>query len=119
MWSIPKVSSCSPKRLALGSLQRLGDDAGLTGQTLLTEPARFGWLLADAEFDSEGNHHVVRQKTGALSVIPRPSAAESIFSAVKRKLSTRAPGRSLEMQRIQALLLGLTYNLYRLKPCSV
>jgi hypothetical protein len=39
-------------------------------------------------------------------VIPRPSAAESIFSAVKLKLSTRAPGKSLEMQRIQALLLG-------------
>ena len=52
-------------------------------------------------------------------MIPRPSAAESIFSAVKLKLSTRAPGKSLEMQRIQALLLGLTYNLNRLKPCSV
>jgi Transposase DDE domain len=49
----------------------------------------------------------------------RRALVESVFSAVKRKLSTRAPGRSLEMQRIQALLLGLAYNLYRLKPCSV
>jgi hypothetical protein len=106
----------------------------------------FGWLLADAEFDSERNHRHVREKIGALSVIPakrgraswevggyraqmraefprklyrRRALVESVFSAVKRKLSTRAPGRSLETQRIQALLLGLAYNLYRLKPCSV
>jgi hypothetical protein len=106
----------------------------------------FGWLLADAEFDSERNHRHVRQKIGALSVIPvkrggaswevggyraemraefprelyrRRALVESVFSAVKRKLSTRAPGRSLETQRIQALLLGVAYNLYRLKPCSV
>ena len=106
----------------------------------------FGWLLADAEFDSELNHRHVREKIGALSVIPakrggagwevggyraemrtefphklyrRRAMVESVFSAVKRKLSTRAPGRSLQAQRIQALLLGLAYNLYRLKPCSV
>jgi hypothetical protein len=107
----------------------------------------FGWLLADAEFDSERNHRHVREKIGALSVIPakrggaswevgggyraemraefprqlyrRRALVESVFSAVKRKLSTRAPGRSLQTQRIQALLLGLAYNLYRLKPCSV
>jgi hypothetical protein len=40
---------------------------------------------------------------------------ESVFSATKRKLSTRAPGRSLFMQRRQAFLLGLTFNLYRLR----
>jgi hypothetical protein len=106
----------------------------------------FGWLLADAEFDSERNHRHVREKIGALSAIPakrggaswevggyraemraefprklyrRRALVESVFSAVKRKLSTRAPGRSLETQRTQPLLLGLAYNLYRLKPCSV
>jgi IS5 family transposase len=47
----------------------------------------------------------------------RRALVESVFSAVKRKLSARAPGRSLETQRIQALLLGLAYNLYRLRPC--
>src|SRR3712207_3242789 len=83
----------------------------------------FGWLLADAEFDSERNHRHVREKIGALSVIPakrggaswevrgyraemhaefprelyrRRALVESVFSAVKRKLSTRAPGRSLQ-----------------------
>jgi hypothetical protein len=40
---------------------------------------------------------------------------ETIFSAVKRKLSSRAPGRSLTIQIRQALLLGLAYNLYRLR----
>jgi hypothetical protein len=49
----------------------------------------------------------------------RRALVESVFSALKRKLSARVLGRSLETQRIQALLLGLAYNLYRLKPCSV
>jgi len=39
---------------------------------------------------------------------------ESVFSSVKRKLSARAPGRTLRMQGRQALLLGLSFNLYRL-----
>ena len=43
-------------------------------------------------------------------------ALVEVFSVVKRKQSARAPGRSLTMQRLQALLLGLAYNLYRLKP---
>jgi hypothetical protein len=40
--------------------------------------------------------------------------AESVISAVKRKLSARAPGRLLDAQCSQALLLGLAYNIYRL-----
>ena len=40
--------------------------------------------------------------------------AESVISAVKRKLSARAPGRSLLTQCRQALLLGLAYDRYRL-----
>ncbi|MGB8770649.1 MAG: transposase [Candidatus Korobacteraceae bacterium] len=44
----------------------------------------------------------------------RRTLVESFFSAAKRKFSCRAPGRSLLTQRRQALLLGLTYNLYRL-----
>ena len=100
-----------------------------------------GLVLADAEFDSEQNHRHVRERLGAVSVIPakrgkatwrvqghraqmraafprqlyqRRALVESVISAVKRKLSARAPGRSLETQRVQALLLGLAYNLYRL-----
>jgi hypothetical protein len=98
-------------------------------------------VLADAEFDSERNHQHIRA-LGATSVIPakrgkatwrihgiraqmrqrfprrqygRRNVIESVFSAIKRKLSTRAPGRSLMMQRRQAFLLGLTFNLYRLR----
>jgi hypothetical protein len=42
--------------------------------------------------------------------------AETVFSAIKRKLSPKAPGRSLATQRKQALLLGLAYNIYKLWP---
>lgn len=100
-----------------------------------------GCVLADAEFDSERNHTFVRQQLHALSIIPakrgektwtihgvrahmrhdfprrkycRRALIETVFSVVKRKLSCRAPGRCLLTQRRQALLLGLTYNLYRL-----
>ena len=98
-------------------------------------------MLADAEFDSERNHTYVRQQLHAKSIIPakrgkktwrihgvraemrrafprrqysRRALVETVFSTVKRKLSARAPGRSLPRQQRQALLLGLTYNLYRL-----
>jgi hypothetical protein len=37
---------------------------------------------------------------------------ESVFSAVKRKLSAKAPGRSTKMQRRRAMLLSLAYNIY-------
>jgi Transposase DDE domain/Transposase domain (DUF772) len=100
-----------------------------------------GLVLADAEFDSELNHTHIRQQLGARSIIPakrgkktwqirgvrsqmrrhfpcrlyrRRALIETVFSTVKRKLSCRAPGRSLLTQRRQGLLLGLTYNLYRL-----
>lgn len=103
-----------------------------------------GLVLADAEFDSEQNHCHVRERLGAVSVIPakrgkatwcvqghraqmrtafprqlyqRRALLESVISAVERKLSARAPGRSLETQRVQALLLGLAYKVYRLGPC--
>ena len=107
-----------------------------------SQETRIGLVLADAEFDSERNHTYIRKKLGAQSVIPAKrgkktwrvrgvraemrrafpsrlyrhrSLIESVFSAVKRKLSARAPGRSLHMQMRQALLLGLSFNLYRLR----
>ena len=103
---------------------------------------RIGLVLADAEFDSERNHIYIRRQLGARSVIPakrgkktwrihgvraqmrrafprrlyrRRALIESLFSSVKRKLSARAPGRSLRTQMRQALLLGLSFNLYRLR----
>ncbi len=100
-----------------------------------------GLVLADAEFDSEANHRYIRAMLGAQSVIPTnprrgiPEGAiryqmhrdfprklygprakvETVFSVIKRKLSAKAPGRSLPLQVRQALLLGLTFNLYRLR----
>jgi hypothetical protein len=100
-----------------------------------------GLVLADAEFDSERNHLHVREVIGADSVIPakrgkadwkikgvraqmrrrfprkrysQRAQVESVFSVVKRKLSAKAPGRSDEMQRRQAMLLGVAYNIYLL-----
>jgi hypothetical protein len=101
-----------------------------------------GCVLADAEFDSERNHRFCRDQLHAKSIIPakrftsrrasgfrlqmrenfprsryrRRSLIESVFSTVKRKLSSRAPGRTLATQTRQALLLGVAYNIYRLKP---
>jgi len=107
-----------------------------------SQQTRIGLVLADAEFDSERNHTYIRQRLGAHSVIPakrgkqgwrvcgvraemrrafpgklyrRRALIETVFSSVKRKLSARAPGRSLHMPSRQALLLGLSFNLYRLK----
>lgn len=103
--------------------------------------APIGMVLADAEFDSERNHTYIRQQIRARSIIPakrgkktwrihgvraamrqnfprrqygRRALVETVFSTVKRKLSARAPGRSLFTQLRQALLLGLAFNLYRL-----
>jgi len=105
------------------------------------QDTRIGLVLADAEFDSERNHTYIREQLGARSVIPakrgkktwrvhgvraqmrrafpreiyrRRALNESVFSTVKRKLSSRAPGRMLSMQIRQALLLGLAYNIYKL-----
>ena len=111
---------------------------GLVDAASRTMP--IGVVLADAEFDSEAHHRHVRGTLGAHSVIPnrrrgisegafryqmhrafpRPlygprAKIETVFSVIKRKLSTKAPGRSLPLQMRQALLLGLAFNLYRLK----
>ena len=107
-----------------------------------SKQTRIGLVLADAEFDSERNHTYIRRRLGAQRVIPakrgkktwrvhgvraemrnafprrlyrRRALIESLFSSVKRKLSAWTPGRSLRTQMRQALLLGLSFNLYRLK----
>ena len=49
-----------------------------------------------------------------LAKYSRRSLIETVFSVVKHKLSCRAPGRTVAMQVRQALLLGVTYNLYPL-----
>ena len=115
----------------------------LVGQAHQLVPV--GCVLADAEFDSERNHTFCREQLKADSIIParrftsrkasavrqqmrenfpgqkycRRSAVESVFSAVKRKLSCRVPGRTIATQSRQALLLGLAFNLYRLRLPAV
>src|SRR6266446_5795492 len=49
------------------------------------------------------------------SLTPKPTTSTFGNACVKRKLSSRAPGRSLATQIREALLLGLAYNLYRLR----
>src|SRR5437879_13211744 len=100
-------------------------------------------VVAAAEFESESYHRQIREEIGATSIIPATRGkpgwrlhgvraqmraafpaeryrqrvhAETVFSAIKRKLSAKAPGRSLTTQRKQALLLGLAYNIYKLWP---
>jgi hypothetical protein len=99
-------------------------------------------VLADAECDRERTHRFIRQNLGAMSAIPakrgkatwhlhgiraqmranfphvlyrQRAGVETLFSQSKRKLSARAPGRSPLTQQQQALLLGVTFNLYRLR----
>jgi hypothetical protein len=97
-------------------------------------------VLADAACDRERHHQPLRQPLQAQRSIPaqrggarwrmhgvraerrpdcpaaldrRRSLLESVISAVKRTLSTRASGRSLATPSLQALLLGLASNVYR------
>ena len=100
-----------------------------------------GCVLADAEFDSERNRKFCSEELKAKCIIPakrftsrratgwraemrenfpdkeygRRALVETIFSTTKRKLSCRAPGRSLATQVRQAMLLGIAYNCYRLR----
>lgn len=105
------------------------------------ETTPIGVVLADAEFDSERNHRFIREQLGARSVIPakkghrswrvhgyralmrrrfprklyrQRALIESIISCAKRKLSARAPGRSVHTQMLQALVLGVAFNVYQL-----
>jgi len=62
------------------------------------------WTFREAE-----RHAFPHRTYGCRALI------ESLFSSVKRKFSAPAPGRALGTQQRKALLLGLSFNLYRLK----
>jgi len=100
-------------------VKRLCQFAYLVGQA--HEHTPIGCVLADADFGSERNHTFCREQLQAKSIIPakrrsicrdpvyastcgntslqksmgKRSLIESVFSAVKRILSCRAPGRTL------------------------
>jgi len=90
--------------------------------------------------------HYIRNQLGADSIIPakrgkstgqlhgiraqmranfpaaryRPrTLVESVFSAAKCKLSSRARGRLPVTQHLQTLLLGLAYDIYRVRRALV
>ena len=134
------------RRVVLGQLAYAGPANASSTLRPVVDLARqsgaIGLVLADAAFDSERNHHHIRDQLGAESIIPakrgkstwqlhgiraqmrasfplaryrQRTLVESVFSAAKRKLSARAPGRLPVTQHLQTLLLGLAYNLYRLR----
>ena len=49
----------------------------------------------------------------------RRALVETVFSAAKRKLSSRAPGRLPVTQHLQTLLLGLAYDIYHVRRALV
>ena len=56
----------------------------------------------------------MRANFSAARYLPR-TLVESVVSAAKRKLSSRAPGRLPVTQHLQTLLLGLAYDIYRVR----
>jgi hypothetical protein len=135
-----------PRRIVLGQLAYAGPANASSTLRPVVDMARqagmIGLVVADAEFDSERNHHHIRDRLGADSIIPakrgkstwqlhgiraqmrasfptlryrQRALVESVFSAAKRKLSSRAPGRLPLTQHLQTLLLGLAYDIYRVR----
>lgn len=142
------ISADVDRQIILSQLARQGPSCDAPALPGLLHTAShltpIGLVLADAEFDSEANHRYIRATLQAHSVIParrrgvpsgairnqmyrafprqlyRPRAKiETVFSIIKRKFSNKAPGRSQPLQVRQALLLGLAFNLYRLRHCPV
>jgi hypothetical protein len=140
------VAVAVPRRVVLGQLACAGPANASALLRPVVDLARqtgvVALVLADAEFDSERNHHSIRNQLGADSIIPakrgkstwqlhgiraqmranfpaaryRPrTLVESVFSAAKRKLSSRVPGRLPVTQRLQTLLVGLAYDIYRVR----
>ncbi len=62
---------------------------------------------------SQGRRAQMRQEFPA-PLYGRRALLESLISVIKRTLSARAPGRSLQTPGLQALLLGIASNIYRL-----
>src|SRR5262249_48215433 len=134
------------RRVVLGQLAYAGPANASSTLRPVVDMARqtgvIGRVVADAEFDSERNHHHIRDHLGADRIIPAkrgkstwqpqgiraqmratfPTAryrqrtlVESVFSAAKRKLPSPAPGRLPLTQHLQVLLLGLAYDIYRVR----
>ncbi len=87
-WSTPTDRSCWRKRGLLGPLQRLGLVLRPLSDTA-QEVVPLGVVLAPTQkFDSEHNHGHVRERLGAVSVIP----------AKRGKATWRVQGHRAEMR---------------------
>ena len=136
------------RRLGVAHAARRGPDTDCATRRPLGDAASqrvpIGFVVAEAECESERTPHHLRAIIGAQRSIPatrgkgdwrstgiraerrqhfpsqcyrQRALAESLFSSVKRQLSARAPGPSTCTPRMQALLLGLAYEMYRLSAC--
>jgi hypothetical protein len=77
-------------------------------------PAKRGkstWQLHGIRAQMRANFPAARYRPRTL--------VESVFSAAKRKLCSRAPGRLPVTQHLQTLLLGLAYDIYRVRRALV
>jgi hypothetical protein len=109
---------------------------------MASRQTRIGLVPADAEFDNERNQTYIRQRLGVQSVVPakrgkktwhvrglraemrrafprriygRRALIESVFSAVKRKLSARTPVGRFGCKCAKPCCSDRASTLYRLK----
>lgn len=78
------------------------------------------WTFREAEVRLREHSELRRVRAEMRREFPRRQYSrraliETVISVVKRKLSARAPGRTLFTQLRQALLLGLAFNIYKLR----
>jgi hypothetical protein len=132
------------RRLMIVQMARFGstlDGVTLRPRVDSAQRVSLGVVLADAECDSARHHQYIRMVLQACSIIlAQPGGAgwhiqgvraqmrqclprhedsqrswiERGISAVKRQRSARAPVRSLQTQCLQALLLEIAGDIYRL-----
>lgn len=74
-----------------------------------------------ATWQLHGHLGIRAQMRAAFPVVlyRQRAGVESLFSATKRTRAVRASGRSTAIQQRQALLLGVTFNRYRIRLPSV
>ncbi len=110
--------------------------------------AKIEILLADAGYDSEGNHEFAREELGITTIIParhgRPGKnppkgkyrrlmreefdderygqrwqVETVFSMIKRNLGSALGGRSYWAQCRELMLLAITHNIMIVMPIEL
>jgi hypothetical protein len=78
---------------------------------ILAKRGKSTWQLHRIRAQMRANFPAARYRPRTL--------VESVFSAAKRNASSRAPGRLAITQHLQTLLLGLAYDIYRVRRALV